>query len=537
MSSEYDYNNDPTTGTENNAYTPVDQNTSGYYHSTGDPNNRPPENVRPESPNPGYTAPNAQQVPGQGQTYPSYDTGNGQSTNGYYAGGQNYGSGNVPPTGSMSGYNVSPAEPETPKKKKGIGGKAVVAVALVCALVGGLCGGGIAAAVKYSSSETETSEAVQETTAAEENEDAETENNTAISSKTIEVTTNSTSTTMTPQDVYENYVNAVVLIYNKGTTTTYFGTSSTTSSGSGMIITADGYVLTNNHVVEGAETLTVTTTSGEEYEATVVGADEVNDVALLKIESDTDFPTVSIGDSDSISVGQQVCAIGNPLGELTNTLTVGYVSALDREISESSTGTTINMFQTDCAINSGNSGGPIFDMNGNVVGITTAKYSSSGSSTSASVEGIGFCVPINDAMNVVNDLLEYGYVKGRVSMGVSVQTMDNSIVQYYNLPTGVYVAAVSSGSAAESAGIQQGDMICAIDGEETTTVAALRQKLKEYSPGDTATVSIYRSASTEKLEVEITFDEMQSTSTTEEEETTQNDTQSQGGTQMNPFGY
>ena len=373
-------------------------------------------------------------------------------------------------------------------------------------------------------------------------EDSSTDDNSVIRSKTIDVTTNSTSTKMTPQDVYENYVNAVVLVYNQGTTSTYWGQAESQSSGSGMIISKDGYVLTNNHVVEGAEKLTVMTTSGEEYDATVIGADEVNDVALLKIEGDEDFPTVSIGDSDQIEVGEQVCAIGNPLGELTNTLTVGYVSALDREISESSTGTTINMFQTDCAINSGNSGGPIFDMNGNVVGITTAKYSSSGYSNAASVEGIGFCIPINDAMSIVNDLMQYGYVKGRVSMGVSVRAMDTTVAQYYNLPTGVYVAGVTSGSAAENAGIQEGDMICAIDGDETASVAALKQKLKDYKPGDTATVSIYRSSTGKKLDVTITFDEMQATTTTDEsqqdetQQEQQNQSQQQGQT-INPFDF
>lgn len=447
------------------------------------------------------------------------------------------GGGSVPPTNPMSGYNVGGSEP--PKKKKGgVSGKVMVAIALICALIGGAVGGG-AALITHRDSKTEDS-AVLETSEGEEESSAS--DNSVIRSKTIDVTTNSTSTTMTPQDVYENYVNAVVLVYNQGTTSTYWGQAESQSSGSGMIISKDGYVLTNNHVVSGAEKLTVMTTSGEEYDATVIGADEVNDVALLKIEGDKDFPTVSIGDSDKIKVGEQVCAIGNPLGELTNTLTVGYVSALDREISESSTGTTINMFQTDCAINSGNSGGPIFDMNGNVVGVTTAKYSNSGYTNSASVEGIGFCIPINDAMSIVNDLMQYGYVKGRVSMGVSVRAMDTTVAQYYNLPTGVYVAGVTSGSAAEKAGIQEGDMICAIDGDDTASVAALKQKLKDYKPGDTATVSIYRTSTGEKLDVTITFDEMQPTTTTEDgqQDETQQDQQDQSqqqGQTVNPFDF
>lgn len=525
-------------------------NTSGYYHYTGDTVQDSQTAAQPAAAQP--TAAPQDHVAAQNSVPYQQDQpyGNGipyqqpQNTTGYQASNDqtqypNYGGGAVPPTNPMSGYNVGGSEP--PKKKGGVTGKVVVAAALVCALIGGAVGGGAVLLTRHDRNTEDN--AVLEASTSEE--DSSTDDNSVVRSKTIDVTTNSTSTKMTPQDVYENYVNAVVLVYNQGTTSTYWGQAESQSSGSGMIISKDGYVLTNNHVVEGAEKLTVMTTSGEEYDATVIGADEVNDVALLKIEGDEDFPTVSIGDSDQIEVGEQVCAIGNPLGELTNTLTVGYVSALDREISESSTGTTINMFQTDCAINSGNSGGPIFDMNGNVVGITTAKYSSSGYSNAASVEGIGFCIPINDAMSIVNDLMQYGYVKGRVSMGVSVRAMDTTVAQYYNLPTGVYVAGVTAGSAAENAGIQEGDMICAIDGDETASVAALKQKLKDYKPGDTATVSIYRSSTGEKLDVTITFDEMQATTTTDEsqQDETQQDQQNQQdqsqqqGQNINPFDF
>ena len=512
-------------------------NTSGYYHYTGDTVQDSQTAAQPAAAQP-TAAP--QDVAAQNSVPYQQDQpyGNGipyqqpQNTTGYQASNDqtqypNYGGGAVPPTNPMSGYNVGGSEP--PKKKGGVSGKVVVAAALVCALIGGAVGGGAVLLTRHDRNTEDN--AVLEASTSEE--DSSTDDNSVIRSKTIDVTTNSTSTEMTPQDVYENYVNAVVLVYNQGTTSTYWGQAESQSSGSGMIISKDGYVITNNHVVEGAEKLTVMTTSGEEYDATVIGADEVNDVALLKIEGDEDFPTVSIGDSDQIEVGEQVCAIGNPLGELTNTLTVGYVSALDREISESSTGTTINMFQTDCAINSGNSGGPIFDMNGNVVGITTAKYSSSGYSNAASVEGIGFCIPINDAMSIVNDLMQYGYVKGRVSMGVSVRAMDTTVAQYYNLPTGVYVAGVTSGSAAENAGIQEGDMICAIDGDETASVAALKQKLKDYKPGDTATVSIYRSSTGKKLDVTITFDEMQATTTTDESQQDETQQEQQNQSQQN----
>ena len=297
----------------------------------------------------------------------------------------------------------------------------------------------------------------------------------------------------------------MVAISNRGVSTNIWGQyTQTASSGSGFIISDDGYIITNNHVVKGAQELKVIMTNGSEYEATVIGADAENDVALIKIDA-TDLPTVSVGSSENLEVGQQVCAIGNPLGELTNTLTVGYVSALDREINEN--GTPINMFQTDCAINSGNSGGPIFDMHGNVIGITTAKYSSNGSSYSASIEGIGFCIPIDDAMSIVSDLLQYGYVKGRPSLGISCQAIPTTVTQYYNFPTGVYVTAVQDGSAASKAGLQEGDIITGIDGTDCASVTAFKAKLKEYSAGDTAVLSVYRTDTAEKLELTITFDE------------------------------
>ena len=412
----------------------------------------------------------------------------------------------------MSGYNVKPAQP----KKKSSGSKRVIAAALICALIGGI-GGGAAVGMALRGGNSDGTEAVvtvpEETdSTAPSTEEAQTSSAgeaapANINTTVIEVTTNAETTSMTPQDVYEQYVNAVVAIANEGTTTNAFGQiSETASSGSGFIISEDGYIITNNHVVEGAQMLTVTMTNGEEYDATVIGADAENDVALIKIDA-TGLPTVAIGSGETIEVGQQVCAIGNPLGELTNTLTVGYVSALDREINEN--GTPINMFQTDCAINAGNSGGPIFDMHGNVIGITTAKYSSSGSLYEASIEGIGFCVPIDDAMDIVSDLLEYGYVKGRPSLGIACQAISSTVTQYYHLPTGVYVYTVEEGSAADKAGLQDGDIITAVDGTEVDSITEFKTKLKEYSAGDTALLSVYRSSESgaETLELTVTFDE------------------------------
>lgn len=467
-----------------------------------------------EQPASGYTTPErptysqtAQSVPGGAPNY----TGTYGDQTGYQSVQQNPGytaaSGYVPPqypNNPMSAYNVEP-----PRKKKKSGGAKVAAIALVCVLVGGV-GGGVAVN-SYLNRDTvpamnDVADDADPAPTAQTDEPEETAP--AFNNTVIDVTTNSQATAMTPQDVYENYVNAVVAISNESTTNVFGQQATTASSGSGFIISEDGYIVTNNHVVSGAEKLTVMMTSGEEYEAKIIGADAENDVALIKIEGEN-LPTVSIGNSDEIQVGQQVCAIGNPLGELTNTMTVGYVSALDREINEN--GTPINMFQTDCAINSGNSGGPIFDMHGNVVGITTAKYSSNGYSSSASIEGIGFCVPANDAMDIVGDLLQYGYVKGRPSLGITCQAISKTVIQYYNLPAGIYVVSVEEGSASDRAGLVEGDIITAVDGTEVSSVTEFKALLKQYTAGDTATLSVYHGAENGISDVEVTFDEKQST--------------------------
>ena len=215
-------------------------------------------------------------------------------------------------------------------------------------------------------------------------------------------------------------------------------------------------------MVEGATSVTVKLYNGEEYDAEIVGTDEMNDVALLKIDA-TGLQAVTIGDSDQIEVGEEVIAIGNPLGELTFTMTAGVVSALDREINTD--GKPINMLQTDVAINSGNSGGPLFDMNGNVIGITSAKYSGS-TSSGASIEGISFAIPINDALRVIYDLQQYGRVTGRAYLGVTVRDLDGTTASTYGLPTGPMIQSVEAGGCAEKAGLQQGDIIIGFNGSE-----------------------------------------------------------------------
>ena len=305
---------------------------------------------------------------------------------------------------------------------------------------------------------------------------------------------------LTPGQVYAQNVNSVVTITSTVQTRTYGQTATGTSSGSGFILTSDGYVVTNYHVIENATAITVTTHDGTEYPATVKGSDSNNDVAVLKVEA-TDLPPVTLGSSDDLVTGDMVVAIGNPLGTLSATQTVGYVSGKNREVTTDNT--VINMIQTDAAINPGNSGGPLFNMRGEVVGITTAKYSGT-TSSGASIEGIGFAIPIDDVQGIIGDLQNLGYVTGAY-LGVTVQDMDSDVASRYGLPSGAYVASVVSGGAADRAGIQAKDIITALGDTEVTSMTSLTRALRNYKAGDTTTVTVYRGG--QSLNLTITLDE------------------------------
>jgi serine protease Do len=246
-------------------------------------------------------------------------------------------------------------------------------------------------------------------------------------------------------------------------------------------------VVTNCHVVEGNGSLSVALTNGKKYDAKLIGSDDTNDVALLKIEAEGLRP-VTIGSSDALIVGDQVVAIGNPLGELTSTLTVGYVSAKERDVNTD--GFAINMIQTDAAINSGNSGGPLFNMKGEVVGITTAKYSGT-SGGGATIEGIGFAIPIDDVTGLLADIGSYGYVTGAY-LGVTVSDMNATAADYYGLPMGAYVQKVDAGLAAERAGIQPKDIITSVGGIPVGSVNDLTRALRNFKAGDLTVVTVYR---------------------------------------------
>ena len=301
-------------------------------------------------------------------------------------------------------------------------------------------------------------------------------------------TPNTNGDGLTPGQVYAKCVDSVVAISAEIVSSQ--GTGS--SSGSGFILTEDGYIVSNYHVVEDATTLTVTTHSGEKYTAKTIGYDDTNDLALLKVEA-TGLNTAKLGSSNDLIVGDQVVAIGNPLGELSATLTVGYVSGKDRTVT--TTGSVINMIQTDAAINPGNSGGPLFNMKGEVVGITTAKYSGT-TSSGASIEGIGFAIPIDDVTGKLNEIRDNGYVSSPY-MGISVDD------RYAGM--GAFVVSVEPDGGAAAAGVRPGDLIVGLGDREITCISDLTPAMKPFKVGDSTTVTVFRGRQT--LELTITFGE------------------------------
>ena len=303
---------------------------------------------------------------------------------------------------------------------------------------------------------------------------------------------------MTPAQLYASQVNSVVAI----STTVQSGYGSGHSSGSGFILTEDGYVITNFHVVEDATAIDVVMHDGTEYAAELVGKDSTNDLAVLNIEA-TGLPAVTLGSSTDLLIGDMVVAIGNPLGELAATQTVGYVSGIDREVSTSGSITTISMIQTDAAINPGNSGGPLFNMYGQVIGITTAKYSGT-TGSGASIEGIGFAIPIDDVEPLIRDLIDYGYVTGAY-MAVTVQDTDSESADLFGIPTGAYIVSVEKGGAADRAGIQPKDIIIDLGGYKVTNITDLTRSLRNFKAGDTTTVTLIRGG--KEMTLNITLDE------------------------------
>ena len=293
------------------------------------------------------------------------------------------------------------------------------------------------------------------------------------------------------QELYDQCSKSIVAIkgYQDGVDGYYWGR--------GIILSKDGLILTNTHVIENCDTASVTLFDNSSYDATLVGADSTSDIAVLRIEA-TDLTPASFGDSAELAIGDQVAAIGNPLGETFRmTLTDGIISAIDRGISYN--GHSMTLLQTNTAINEGNSGGALFNMYGQVIGVTNMKMMSSYSS----IEGIGFAIPSSTIAAVADSLMQYGEVRGRTAIGITVGAIPENVTSHYDLPTGLYVSAVEEKSDAAAKGIQQGDIITAVNGNPASATSDILTVKNTLSVGDTITFTIWRDGET--FDVDVTL--------------------------------
>ena len=355
-------------------------------------------------------------------------------------------------------YGAPPVPPAPPKKKSGKAGKIAIGLAavFVIGLLGGFCGAKLTKSISGSTgdaviyqSDTKTSDETDSTGSAK-------------NTNTVESVASDTATSVV--EVKTSYV-------QKGT---FFGDYVTSGAGSGVIISKDGYIVTNNHVINGAKDITVTLKSGKEYTATLVGTDDKTDIAVLKIDA-TDLTPATFGDSSAVAVGEQIVVVGNPLG------------------------ITMTLLQIDAAVNPGNSGGALFNLNGELIGVVNAKYSSE------EVEGLGFAIPIATAKATIEDIIEYGYVKGRAQLGITAMEISDlqTAVSSGVTELGVYVYNVNSGSGAEKAGLQRGDRLVKIDDTEISSYAKLTKLLEGYSVGDTVSVTYSRDGKQKTVDVEL----------------------------------
>ena len=292
------------------------------------------------------------------------------------------------------------------------------------------------------------------------------------------------------QEIYRRCIGSVVSIVTV--------TPSGKASGTGIIMSADGYVITNHHVIENAQAVSVLTSDSQEYTASVVGSDETSDIAVLKIEADG-LQAAEFGDSSVLQVGDSVAAIGDPLGTaLRGTMTDGIVSAINRDLTVNDR--TMSLIQTNAALNNGNSGGPLINCYGQVIGINTMKMSNFYSS-SMTVEGIGFAIPIDTAKPIIDELIEKGYVSGRPAIGIDGETLPATYRIYYRLPQGIYVTRVYRNSDAAAKGVSEGDIITAINGVSVTTMEQLNRVKNQFTAGQTITLTIYHGGVSSDVEI------------------------------------
>ena len=408
----------------------------------------------------------------------------------------------------------------SPKKKGGSGlsGK-IVALALVCALVGGFIGAGVSGATTKVN---KTSVQVSDREVAQV--------------QTVKV---DGKTQMSMSEVYASNVNSVVSI-NVSATTNYFGqTVQTAASGTGFFITEDGYILTNHHVISDASSVKVTLYNGETYDAKVIGSDEDYDIAVLKIDVTGATPVV-LGDSSKVAIGESVAAVGNPLGELTFSMSEGIVSCVNRAINVD--GTPFNMIQVDCSINPGNSGGPTFNAAGQVIGINSSIASTATSSDSAGSIGIGFAIPSNLVKRVADEIIKDGKVK-HVALGVVIKS---DTVEADGVTRGGATitkssatgSAVVSGGPADKAGLKEGDTIVAFNGNAVNNNYSLLGYVRAAALGDKVTLTIVRDGKT--MDVDVTLDQEESSvngsSSSDSNGNSQNNQNNQNGNGQNGYG-
>ena len=386
-----------------------------------------------------------------------------------------------PPYGAYTPQQTVPQQPAAPApKKKSKAG--FVALVLIAAFILSIIGGAIGSSfTKKASGSTGNAVIYQSDTKTSSDTDS---TGASKSASTVESVAASTAASV---------VEVKTSTVQRGS---FFGDYVTSGAGSGVIISEDGYIVTNNHVIEDANEITVTLKSGKDYKATLVGTDDKTDIAVLKIDAKGLSPA-TFGDSSSVAVGEQIIVIGNPLGSLGGSVTTGIISATDREIEVENM--TMTLLQIDAAVNPGNSGGALFNLNGELVGVVNAKYSSE------EVEGLGFAIPINTAKSTIEDIIEYGYVKGRAQLGITaVEIRDlQTALSAGVTELGVYVYSVNDGSGAEKAGLKAGDRIVKIDNKEIDSYATLSKTLDGYSVGDTVQLTYSRNGSQSTVSVKL----------------------------------
>lgn len=426
-------------------------------------------------------------------------------------------------------YSSDTENTEKPHKKRSF----LKAVAFILSLV--IVGAGSVQVYKYteknpkiSTMENDSSEESENSEESEESESVNTVGNTNPTSSESEqlpslIDLASRKNAMSVPDIVENSMPSVVGVsatfeYTQQSVDIWgFGTPSNQTreikgTGTGIIMTDDGYIITNAHVVYDtseyncgdAKSVSVVLSDETEYEAKVMGRDVETDIAVLKIDA-KNLKAAEFGDSNDLKVGELVIAIGNPLGfELFGSVTSGIVSAIDREITVNEK--QMKLIQTDAAINSGNSGGPLLNSCGQVIGINSSKISSSYGS--ASIEGLGFAIPISEAKIIIDDLINYGYVTGRPQIGIQTQNVSDTISRFYGIPVGVYVVSVSEGSSAEFAGIKEGDVIIGIQGEPVENLNELNEIKNKYKAGDEIKLTISRQGESEDIEISLVLQEV-----------------------------